>query len=239
MALTARAILLTFLMLITASAGGPSPSAAADEAPKRTLSLSATGTVKAAPDEVDISTGVTSDAPTAHEALDKNSAAMARVVAALKDDGIEPKDIQTTNFSVQPLYEERKEGQTTQRIIGYRVNNAVRVSVHDIGKLGEVLDKVVKLGANDIGAIEFSLSEPEALKDEARKLAMANAIANAKLYAEAAGVELGPVLTISEDEGSYQPRYAAPAAMEMSKAVPIEAGTSSVAVKLHVSWELK
>jgi uncharacterized protein len=239
MALTARAILLTFLMLIAASAGMPLPSAAADEAPKRTLSLSATGTVKAPPDEVDISTGVTSDAPTPREALDKNNDAMARVVAALKDDGIEPKDIQTTDFSVQPLYEERKEGQTTQRIIGYRVNNAVRVSVHDIGKLGQVLDKVVKLGANEIGAIEFSLSEPEALKDEARKLAMANAIANAKLYAEAAGVELGPVLTISEEEGSYQARYAVPAARQMSKAVPIEAGTTSVEIRLHVSWELK
>jgi Uncharacterized conserved protein len=98
---------------------------------------------------------------------------------------------------------------------------------------------VVKLGANEIGAIEFSLSEPEALKDEARKLAMANAIANAKLYAEAAGVELGPVLTISEEEGSYQARYAVPAARQMSKAVPIEAGTTSVEIRLHVSWELK
>jgi uncharacterized protein YggE len=73
------------------------------------------------------------------------------------------------------------------------------------------------------------------LKDEARKLAMANA----KLYAEAAGVELGPVLTISEEEGSYQARYAVPAARQMSKAVPIEAGTTSVEIRLHVSWELK
>ena len=73
--------------------------------------------------------------------------------------------------------------------------------MHDVGKLGQILDKVVTLGANDVNSIEFGVAEPEALKDEARKLAMRNAIANAKLYAEAAGAKLGKVLTISEDQG--------------------------------------
>ena len=125
---------------------------------------------------------------------------MSQVVDALKGEGLDAKDIQTTNFSVQPLYEERKEGRPP-RIIGYQVTNSVRLTLHDIGKLGQILDKVVSLGANDVGAIEFGVAEPEALKDEARKLAMSKAIANAKLYAEAAGGKLGKVLTISEDEG--------------------------------------
>ena len=95
------------------------------------------------------------------------------------------------------------------------------------------------LGANQIDSIEFGVSEPEALKDEARKLALKNVTDNAKLYAEAAGVGLGPILTITEEEASYQPRFTAAAAqMEMAKAVPIEAGTAAVEVRVRVSWEI-
>ena len=118
------------------------------------------------------------------------------MIDALKGEGLDPKDIQTTNFSVQPVYEERKEGRAPA-IIAYQVTNSVRITVHDIAKLGAILDKVVTLGANDVGSIEFGVSEPEALKDEARKQAVSEAIANAKLYAEAVGGTLGKVLTIS------------------------------------------
>jgi len=206
---------------------------------KRTISLAATGSIKTAPDKVDISTGVTTRAPTAKEALAKNSAAMGQVIDTLKGEGLDSKDIQTTNFSVQPAYEEWKEGRSPA-IISYQVTNSVRITVHDIGKLGQILDKVVNLGANDVGSIEFGVSEPEALKDEARKRAVSEAIANAKLYAEAVGGTLGKVLTISEDEGAIVSRYASPAPMEMAaKAVPIEAGTTTVEVRVHVTFELE
>src|SRR6185312_9060549 len=85
-------------------------------------------------------------------------------------------------------------------VIGYRVTNQVRISLHDIKKLGAMLDKMVSLGANQIDSIEFGVEEPEALKDEARKLAVQNVTADAKLYADAAGVGLGPILSISEEE---------------------------------------
>jgi uncharacterized protein YggE len=221
------------LALLVAAIAAATP-ARADDTPKHTISLTATGAIKTAPDKVDISTGVTSQADTAKQALAKNTEAMSQVVAALKADGIDPKDIQTSNFSVSPLYEERKENRSP-KIIGYQVTNSVRITVHDIGKLGDILDKVVMLGANDVGAIEFGVDEPAALKDKARQLAMANAIADAKLYAEAAGV-----LTINEDQGPIVARYAAPApTMEMAKAVPIEAGTAKVEIRVHVSFELE
>jgi uncharacterized protein YggE len=215
-----------------------SPSFASDQPDKRTLSLTGSGAVKTTPDKVDISTGVTSEAKTAGEALDQNTEAMAKVVQALKEDGIEPKDIQTTNFSVNPVYEQKAEGRPPV-VIGYRVTNQVRISLHDIKKLGAILDKVVSLGANQIDSIEFGVEEPEALKDEARKLAIKNVSENAKLYADAAGVGLGPILAISEEDSSYQPRYA-PAAtrMEMAKDVPIEAGTATVEVRVSVTWEI-
>jgi len=213
--------------------------ARADEAPRRSISLTATGAIRTAPDKVDITTGVTSQAPSAKEALAKNSTAMTEVIAALKAEGLDAKDIQTTNFTVQPLYEERKDGRSP-KIVGYQVTNSVHLTVRDIGKLGQILDRVVTLGANDVNSIDFGVAEPEALKDEARKLAMRNAIANAKLYAEAAGARLGKVLTISEDQGVIAARYASPAPMAMeAKSVPIEAGTTTVEARVTVTFELE
>jgi uncharacterized protein len=238
MASTSPKYLLAVLVLMACSPLQTSSALAHDEAQKRTISLVGTGAIKTTPDKVDISTGVTSEAISAREALDKNTGAMTKVVEALKGEGIDPKDIQTTNFSVGPIYEQKADGRAPV-VVGYRVSNQVRITLHDTGKLGVILDKVVTLGANQIDSIEFGVEEPEALKDEARKLALKNVTDNAKLYAEAAGVGLGPVLSISEEESSYQPRFV-PAAtrMEMSKDVPIEAGTASVEVRVRVAWEI-
>lgn len=239
MAASSQRLISALLILAATTAPAATQAVAHDEPFRRTITLAATGAIKTTPDKIEISTGVTSEAPSAREALDKNTKAMTEVVDTLKSDGIEPKDIQTANFSVTPVYDQKKEGRAPV-LVGYRVTNSVRIIVNDTAKLGDILDKVVTLGANEIGSIEFGVSEPEMLKDEARKDAMRNAIENAKLYAEAAGVELGPVLTVIEEEGGYIPRYAAaPAAMEMAKSVPIEAGTTTVEVRLRVTWELK
>ncbi len=217
------------------------PAAAHDQPEKRTISLSASGTVKTTPDMVEIATGVTSEAPSGRAALDQNTEAMTKVVEALKGDGIEPKDIQTANFSVGPIYEQRPYDRPDGKppaIVDYRVTNQVRITLRDTAKLGAILDKVVSLGANQIDSIEFGVSQPEALKDEARKLALKNVTDNAKLYAQAAGVTLGPILAITEEESSYQPRYMPSAATMEAKAVPIEAGTAAVEVRVRVSWEI-
>jgi uncharacterized protein YggE len=217
------------------------PALAHEQAQKRTISLSATGAVKTMPDKVDITTGVTSEAKTAREALDQNTEAMTKVVAALKEEGIEPKHIQTVNFSVGPVFEQRPYDKPAPPVvIGYRVTNQVRITLRDTKKLGAILDKVVTLGSNQIDSIEFGVEGPEALKDEARKLALKNVTENAKLYAEAAGVGLGSILSISEEESAYYPR-AVPAAarMDMAKeAVPIEAGTATVEIRVRVTWEI-
>jgi len=211
---------------------------AADQPDKRTISLTGSGIVKTTPDMVEISTGVTSEAPTPRAALDENTESMTKVVETLKGEGIAAKDIQTANFSVGPVYRRDRDGKEPV-IVGYKVTNQVHITLHDTGKLGAILDKVVSLGANQIGSIEFGVSEPETLKDEARKLALKNATDNAKLYAEAAGVGLGPIFSISEQESSYQPRFAPAAArMEAAAPVPIEAGTASVQVRVNVTWEL-
>jgi uncharacterized protein YggE len=208
------------------------------EPPKRTITINGKGSVKAAPDKVSVSAGVESQAPTAKDALAKNTAAMTKVVETLKAAGIDPKDIQTTTFNVGPRYEDREDGKPA-RIVGYTVTNSVFVTTHDLDKLGTILDQLVSAGANSIGGIAFDIDKPEEKQNEARKAAMEDAIAKAKLYVEAAGAELGPVMTITE-QGGFIPRSMAAAPMETAaKPVPIEPGTESVDIEVQVTWELK
>ena len=236
----ARNYLLSLLVLAASLLPLAAPCALAhDEEQKRTITLSGKGSVKAAPDMVNVSAGVESQAPTAKDALVRNNAAMTKVVETLKSAGIDPKDIQTANFSVTPRYEDREDGKP-QRIVGYTVYNTVYVTMRDTAKLGEVLDALVSAGSNSIGGISFGIDKPEGLQNEARKLAMSDAIAKAKLYVEAAGAELGPVMTISE-QGGYVPRTFAAPMMEAAgpKAVPIEPGMQAVDIEVQVTWELK
>lgn len=212
---------------------------------KRVVSVSATGTVEADPDNAVYSTGVVTEAPTAREALDANSKKMANVIDGLKGLGIAARDIQTRNFNIQPRYANSKSGSAsrgdgTPTINGYQVTNAVRIVVRDLKRLGEVMDQAVSLGANQAGGIQFMVSKAETLLDKARKAAMDNALRRAKLYAEAAGAEVGKVLSISEQSQGAQPRPMLYARAAMAaEAVPVESGTETLSAVVHVTYELK
>lgn len=237
-----RKTLFSLLALLFAAAPVAGQAALADEhePPKRTITINGKGSVKAAPDKVSVSAGVESQAPTAKDALARNTAAMTRVVQTLKDAGIDPKDIQTTTCTFSPRYDTSDDGRPP-RIVGYSVINSVYVTTHDLDKLGTILDQLVTAGSNSIGGIAFDIDKPEEKQNEARKAAMEDAIAKAKLYVAAAGAELGPVMTITE-QGGYVPRTMAAPMMEASgaaKPVPIEAGTESVDIEVQVTWELK
>jgi uncharacterized protein YggE len=211
---------------------------AQESRPDRSVSVSATGTVGAEPDTAHISTGVVSEAESAREALNRNSATMKKLIDGLKKQGIVDKDIQTTAINVEPRYQQYKDGRPAT-IAGYRVVNQVRIIARDLGKLGEVLDQAVTLGANQMGGIQFEVSNAETLKDEARKRAMENALRRAKLYAAGAGAEVGPVISISEDVQFTGPRPVPMTRALAAEAVPVEAGTQMLEARVHVTWALK
>lgn len=211
----------------------------ADAETPRTVTVTASGSVNAVPDMVTISTGVQTSAPTAREALADNSRAMRRVIDRLKEAGIRARNIATDNLSVRPEYKRTRNNERPPEVTGYRVNNSVRIRVRDIKLLGEVLDEVVQLGANQIGGISFEVRRAEQLRDEARTKAMENAQRRARLYARAADADLGKVLMIREGSSGYNPR---PQAMEMRSAagaVPVEAGSQELSASVTVTWELR
>lgn len=205
---------------------------------ERTITVSATGTAEAEPDRARITSGVTTEAKTAREALAANSEAMSKVITELKASGIDPKDIQTAAFNVEPVMDFSKDGQPPV-LRGYRVSNQVVVYVRELGKLGEILDKIVNAGANQIQGLTFEVSKEDTLKDEARKEAIANALRRAKLLAAAAGAEVGNVIQIAEETTSGGPVTYAPRMAKAAMAAPIETGTSTLEARVTVTWALK
>lgn len=211
-----------------------------------TISIEGRGEVRAAPDMATINSGIVSQGETAREALDANTAAMTELIAALKEAGIEARDIQTSGFSVNPNYvysDDRDENgySLPPRINGYQVTNSVTVIVRDLADLGSILDTSVTVGANTVNGVSFSVADPSELLDEARKAAFAEAREKAELYAGVAGAELGDLVSITEQQsyGAPQPypMYAR-AEMAASAPVPVEAGEMSFAISVNVSWEL-
>ena len=177
---------------------------------ERTITVSATGTVEAEPDQARITSGVTTEATSAREALTGNSEAMTKVISQLKAKGIDAKDIQTASFNVEPLIDYSKDGQPP-KTRGYRVSNQVVILVRVLSRLGTVLDDVITAGANQVQGLSFEVSKADTLKDEARKEAVANALRRAKLLAAAAGAEVGEGVADvrrREFEPTYSLRYA-------------------------------
>jgi uncharacterized protein YggE len=161
---------------------------------------------------------------------------MQALFAALKKLGVADKDIQTSNFQVSPQMTQA--ANQAPRLSGYQVNNQVRVHLADVGKLGGALDVLVTAGANQMNGIDFTISNPAPLLDQARTQAVADAKAKAQTYAQAAGVSLGAILSISESDNSGPRPVFAPMAMRMAKEVPVAAGQESVSAQVSIVWEI-
>lgn len=212
--------------------------AKADDDPKRMVIVEGRGSVSTVPDIADIVTGVTNRADTARQALDANNAAMERLIKALNKSGIDEKDIRTSGFNVAPHYEYVK---TTRqrRVAGYQATNQVTVTVRDLKRIGQIIDDVVTAGSNQVRGIQFRVSEPDRLLDQARKSAFADAKRRAELYADAADVDLGKVLHIQESGTRFpQPRMMATSALKEARDVPVSPGTQKLSVNVSVRFEL-
>lgn len=219
----------------------------AADAKQRTLSLTGRAEVTAAPDMATISAGIVTEEKSARKALNDNNAAMAGVLQTITSAGVADKDIQTSNFSIQPkyTYPPRSEdgAQKPPSIVGYTVSNDISVIVRDLSKLGSIMDAVVTSGANRMNRLSFSIADPEPLRNQARKAAVAEALARAKLYADAAGVSLGPILTISESAEVMPPRPMVMSRMAVQAApearVPVAEAEQVIKATVDIVWTLQ
>ena len=215
---------------------GSNRSAAADAPnPQPQILVTGEGSVRVAPDVARVRGGVSSRAATAKEAADANSRAMAAVIAKLVEAGIERKDIQTAQFSIQPVYS--SEPHAEQKVVAYGVSNQVIATIRNIEKVSDVLDRMIGAGVTNVGSLEFTVSDSAKALDEARRAAVADARRKAELYAHAAGVALGPVVSISE-EGTSAPVPTFNVRALSGNAPPIATGEETLRVSVSVGFAL-
>jgi uncharacterized protein YggE len=226
------------LILAAVAAAWLAAPALAQTAPPPAISVTGEATVSVPPDQAQIDGGVTSDAKTAREASEANNAAMGKVLLALKGAGIEEKDYQTSRLSLQPQYANSSKVSERPGVVGFRASNRVTVKIRDVAKVANVIDVLVGAGANEIGGINFTVTQASKALDEARAKAIADARRKAEIYARAAGVTLGEPISISE-EGAPAPLFRGRMAAPMAAGAPVAQGEETLSVTVSVSWAIK
>ena len=237
-----HALAIALIVSLVSAANSQEPRHERDSKLVPSITVSGTGKVNVKPDIAHVQVGVVSDAPLASDALTKNNKDMAALLDALKAKGIEERDVQTSSFNVGPKYEYDPQGRRQPKLVGYQVTNMVQVRVRKLTQLGELLDALVRTGANQVHGISFSVDEPEKLLGKARQEALVQAKARAEEFATAAGVKVGRPLLIQEQSMGIpfpRPMQMMGRAMEAADAsVPVAAGEQTLTTQVTVTYSL-
>ena len=217
------------------------PAAVQAEAPHPQIAVVGQGVVSVAPNMAHVTVGVTHQADTAADALSMMNNGLQAVLDRLDGAGIDSKHMQTSQLRLNQTYENYE---NTRRPSGYEASSDLNVQVHDLPKLGEILDALVRDGANELRGLNFDLSDRSPHVQAARRAAVADALAKADLYAQAAGVGLGDLLLISETSdasGGYRPemqnaRFESDMAVS---SVPVEAGELKITATINMVWSIE
>ena len=218
--------------------------APAGNANVRTLSVSGSGEALLAPDIAYIYVGVHTEDPTAAEAVEQNTSDTETLIQAIRDFGIDPNDIRTTNFSIYPMDRfDPSTGMPSGEKV-YAVDNTVYVTVRDLTKLGDLLDTAVQAGANNINSVQFDVAEKDDALQEARAEAVEDARTQAQALAQAAGLSLGEIQSISFFDAQPYPLFDGKggdgyAAESAAAAIPIQPGQLTFTVNVTVTYALK
>jgi len=211
--------------------------ALAQQAPQG-ITVNGQGVVSIAPDTATIRLGVSERAASAAEAMAQTSEKVRGILDQLDSLKIAGLDRQTSGLYLRPVYDNGSRSDTTPvQVSGYEAGNTVSVTVRDLSKLGQLLDAVVAEGANDFNGLQFGLQDNEAALEQARKDAVLDAMARAQQLADAAGVKLGKVISMSETSQGFRPMEMRSAQMK-SMDMPIETGEVDVSAQVSLQFEI-
>lgn len=225
------AVLAGALLAVAALVGVGRPEGArgVEAEPEGGITVSGLGSVPTVPDQVDLSFGARTHARTAREALDGNSADVAKVIAALRAAGISSDDIRTQSLAIYPRYSD--DGET---LVGYTASNTVLAHVRDLVRAGGIIDAAVSAGANQVSGLSFVRSDETELYRDALKAAITDARGKARVLAAESGVTLGKVIRVVEEGGAVPFNV-----MEDARALadaPIEPGKQEVKANVSVTF---
>jgi uncharacterized protein YggE len=201
--------------------------------------------VEVAPDYVTVNIGVSSNAPSPTAALDQNSAAARKIIDFSKKFGVEERDIQTDSINLSPVFKTVRDpsGTTRQEPNGYAAGNTVRVKLSDLSRLGTFMRQTLDQGATNISGVNFGIANPDKAADEARALAVDDAVRLGERLAAAAKIKLG-----KSQEIVHPPRGDLRAADGMADmplrqakrmAVPVQAGALQISAEVEVTWTIE
>lgn len=239
---TATALALALLPTLPGCATAQVPPAPEPPGEPSVVHVTGRGIVEVEPDRARIRFAVETEGEDASSAARSNAELMTGVLDALRSTGGEDLSLETRGFDVRPVYERNRSGQaTTPRIVGYRVVNEVEVVTGDMEGIGELLDAGLSAGANRISGLSLFPSDSGPAREEAYRRAVADALVQARVMAQALGMELGDVVEIRgnvQDEAPLN-RMRMEGAVAMADApTPIEGGTTTVAATVTATFRL-
>lgn len=200
------------------------------------------GSVDIVPDTVSISAGVQSNAPTAQEAMAMNSELMNGVFDALEQSGIDRRDISTSRINLNPQYDYERREEGRPRLTGYQASNQITVTTGDLEKTGSLIDSMIRAGVNTINGVNFQVENSETAQDSARMKAIENAKIKAQMMAQAAGVELGRLLSMKEGSSpgpiAYDEIVVTANRSSMSAAPPTAPGEREIGATVTLSYAI-
>lgn len=209
---------------------------------RNSIVVSETGEVYARPDLAVITFTVLKEAKSVADAMNENSATMNNVINAVKEQGVEDKDLKTTSFNIRPRYE-YSEGTYGKRIlVGYEVVQDLQVKIRDLEKIGTIIERGTSSGANEASDLQLTIDNQDELKKQAREQAIAAAKVKAGELALQLDVKLGKI--VSFNENFYVPYYDSRVYMEAegiggAGVVPdIQTGENKISVSVVITYEI-
>jgi len=210
---------------------------------RSSITVTETGEVYAVPDLGIISFSVIAAADTVNEAMENNTEDNNSIIEALKNEGIEPKDIKTTSFNVYPVYNYPENGSRT--LDGYEVNQTVTVKIRKMDNLGRIISQATANGATNVSQLQLTIDDEAKLKDQARSIAIDKAKEKARKLAGQLGSSLGKVVDFNEN--FYQPYYfeetvARDAELGFGGSAPvpnIQTGENKISVAVTITYEIR
>jgi len=213
------------------------------------LSVTGSGTVYAKADIANLIVGFTTGTKaTAVEATQENTKKMNEIISTIKDLGVEEKDIKTTDYHLNPVYDwTDKSGRTLK---GYEVSQNITIKLRDLEKIGDIIAKTTEKGANQIGNINFTIDDEYELRNQARELAIEKAKEKAEKIASEAGIKLGRVKNVYENfsyatpmmdysNAKLEASYAIGMGGEEVRSPSIESGQNEIKVEVTLMYEVK
>lgn len=206
---------------------------------QRIITVDGKGSLFAKPDIAEINLGVTNQAKTVADAQKQSTNAINKIFSFLKSAGIEEKDIKTTNYNIMPLYDYERGKQIFR---GYEVSQNLLVKIRNLNNVGNILAGATDNGANLVGGLNFTIDNPDALKEQARRQAIENAKAKAKSLAVDLGIKLGRLISFNESGGAYPRIYMQAEALGKggaSIAPDVPSGENEIVVMINLTYEIK